>query len=127
MKCDFKPGDEVICIDDIFNPKSIWDKLITPKVNQKYTIREVLMHEYMDETCPAVLLQEIINPPMINPDTNYMLKEMPFAYWRFKKLDKLKKKEEVATGAFNDWLKVSDDDANRYRKENEDIKETEDV
>jgi len=120
MECEFKEGDEVVCIDDIFTPEYIWRTINLPKRGEKYTIRGVIIHPYADDTIPAVYLREIRNP-IQDIKSLGLRREMPFAYWRFKKLDKLDKKQEKTKYNFNDLLKVSKEDQQQYEDELETI------
>jgi hypothetical protein len=122
MDCNFTEGQEVVCIDDLFN--DFWKTHIPnlPKLNEKYTIRKIVIETFIDEPggIPALLLVELVNPITVFVDDK--AHEMPFAYWRFHPLDKLEAKVSKSTFDFNALLNVREEDAVQFEEELETIK-----
>ncbi len=61
MECPFFIGQKVVCIDDVFRDPD-WKQFTVPIKNQIYTIRDIYIGYFKDETTVAIHLQEIINP-----------------------------------------------------------------
>jgi hypothetical protein len=123
MNCNFTEGQEVVCIDDIFN--DFWKTHIPflPKLNEKYTIRKVVIETFIDEPegIPALLLVELINP-ILDFHGELEPHEMPFAYWRFRPIKKAEAKISKSKYDFNTLLNVREEDAVQFEDELETLK-----
>ena len=122
MDCEFTEGQEVVCVDDLF--EDYWKRNVPnlPRLNEKYTIRKIVIETFTDEPegVPALLLVELVNPIMsflVEPPH-----EMPFVYWRFRPLKKSETKASVSTFDFNTLLNVKEADAQQFEDELEIIK-----
>ena len=81
-----KEGDQVVCVDDVFDPKSV--KIIPnrPVKDNIYTIREIRYYDMHDKM--GVTLVEVKNPIHVR-DFFGRLQEPSFNIIRFAPLDKV--------------------------------------
>ena len=81
-----KEGDQVVCIDDVFDPRSIEIIPNRPVKDKIYTVREMRYYDMHDKM--GVLLVEVKNP--INVRDLFNRKQEPsFNIIRFAPLDKV--------------------------------------
>jgi len=123
MDCNFTEGQEVVCVDDLFN--EFWKQHIPqlPKLNQKYTIRKIVIETFIDEPdgVPSLLLVELINP-ILHFHDGMEPHEIPFAYWRFRPLKRNETKMLKTAYDFNKLLNVKEADAQQFEDELEIIR-----
>jgi hypothetical protein len=106
MECNFIPGQKVVCIDDLFPETYVKHGLILPVRDQVYTVRDIVIENFVDETCPALYLQEIRNK-VFRFAHGVFDHELPFAFWRFRPLsedDEKSSKSAKAPFDFNTLL-----------------------
>ena len=81
-----KEGDQVVCVDDVFDPKSIEVIPNRPKKDKIYTIREMRYYDLHDKMC--VTLVEVKNAHNVR-DFFGKLQEPSFNIVRFVPIDKV--------------------------------------
>lgn len=62
MTCEFKPGDPVVCVDDVWPAGSFYGVEKLPMKDNVYTVREIFVPSYPFRDRIAVRLIEIQNP-----------------------------------------------------------------
>lgn len=83
----FKVGDQVVCINDVFDPRSIELIPNRPKKDNVYTIRDMRYYNMLDKT--GVLLVEIKNSINVYDRLSKSFQEPTFSLHRFVPIDKL--------------------------------------
>jgi len=83
----FKVGDQVVCINDVFDPRSIELIPNRPKKDNVYTIRDMRYYNMLDKT--GVLLVEIKNSINVYDRFSKSFQEPTFSLHRFVPIDKL--------------------------------------
>ena len=81
-----KEGDQVVCIDDNFDPRSMEIIPNRPKKDSIYTVREMRYYDMHDKM--GITLVEIKNPLMVK-DFFGRLQEPSFNIIRFAPLDQV--------------------------------------
>ena len=81
-----KEGDQVVCIDDVFDPRSIEIIPNRPVKDKIYTVREMRYYDMHDKM--GITLVEIKNPLMVK-DFFGRLQEPSFNIIRFAPLDQV--------------------------------------
>ncbi len=81
-----KEGDQVVCVDDVFDPKSIEVIPNRPKKDKIYTIREMRYYDMHDKM--GVTLVEVKNAHNVR-DLFGKLQEPSFNIVRFVPIDKV--------------------------------------
>ena len=81
----FDVGQQVVCINDVFDPRSILLIPNRPKKDKVYTIRDIRYYPTMDKA--GLVLQEIKNPLSVKDLFNKM-QEPSFSIHRFVPVDK---------------------------------------
>jgi hypothetical protein len=75
-----KPGDIVVCINDIFDSKAIELIPNRPKKDKIYTIRNIIKYPITNKV--GVLVEEITNEPILHPNMSGLF-EPTFDITRF--------------------------------------------
>jgi hypothetical protein len=97
----FEPGEQVVCVDDVFHPEISFLFTALPKKGRTYTIRDCDMgrakwtseQKGWDSADWKVLLEELVNP--MDPSTlKGCPSELGFAARRFRPLDEVTNEEE---------------------------------
>ena len=81
-----KEGDQVVCIDDVFDPRSIQVIPNRPIKDKIYTVREMRYYDMHDKM--GITLVEIKNPQIVRNLFGTLL-EPSFNIIRFAPLDKV--------------------------------------
>lgn len=81
-----KEGDQVVCIDDVFDPRSVIIIPNRPVKDRIYTVREMRYYDMHDKM--GITLVEIKNPRIVK-DFFGKLQEPSFNIIRFAPLDKV--------------------------------------
>jgi hypothetical protein len=81
-----KEGDQVVCIDDAFDPRSLAIIPYRPIKNNIYTVREIKYYDMHDKM--GITLMEIRNPIIVK-DCLGKKEEPSFNIIRFAPLDKV--------------------------------------
>lgn len=87
-----KEGDKVVCIDDVFDPRSIMIIPHRPMKDRIYTVKELRYYDMHDKM--GVLLQEIKNPDNVR-DFFGKTQEPSFNIVRFAPLDEVLDQIEI--------------------------------
>lgn len=81
-----KEGDQVVCVDDVFDPRSVMIIPNRPVKDGIYTVREMRYYDMHDKM--GITLVEIKNPLMVK-DFFGRLQEPSFNIIRFAPLDQV--------------------------------------
>lgn len=81
-----KEGDQVVCVNDVFDPRSIEIIPNRPKKDSIYTVREMRYYDMHDKM--GITLVEIKNPTIVK-DFFGRLQEPSFNIIRFAPLDQV--------------------------------------
>lgn len=87
-----KKGDKVVCIDDVFDPRSVMIIPNRPKKDRIYTIRELRYYDMHDKM--GVLLEEVKNSDNVR-DFFGKTQEPSFNINRFAPLDDILDQIEI--------------------------------
>lgn len=77
----YKVGEKVVCVNDVFDPRSVELIPNRPKKDKVYTIRDIRYYDLLDKT--GVLLMEINNPVNVYSRLHKSFMEPTFGIHRF--------------------------------------------
>ena len=96
----FKIGEQVVCVNDVFDPRSIELIPNRPKKDKLYTIRDILYYELLDKT--GVLLGEIKNGSNVYNKLYKTYVEPTFGIHRFAPVNKTTRHEGIEEEEFEE-------------------------